>query len=130
MKNTPLWCIFYLNSSGIIGLKQATKLLGSKFVYENERQRSSNKYKFAHSRHKCAERANSISRNQSFKPFVSGRFFVGIVISTKSSKVKNKKVAIFRHFRTIFLIFYSTNNTFIIVLNRSFNSFLPSRLNF
>ena len=60
-KNTQFFGCFYLIGSGIIGLKQATKLLGSKFVYENERQRSSNKYKFAHSRHKCAERAKSIS---------------------------------------------------------------------
>ena len=33
-----------------IGLKHATQLLGSKFVYENERLRSSNNYKFARSR--------------------------------------------------------------------------------
>ena len=67
MKNTPLWCIFYLNSSGIIGLKHATQLPVQNLYMRtsfNSLKRSSNNYKFAHSRHKCAERAKSISRNQ------------------------------------------------------------------
>ena len=59
-KDTPCGC-FLFNLSWSIGLTMQRMLLGSKFVCENKRQRSSSNYKFAR-RHLC--RGKSIPRNQ------------------------------------------------------------------
>jgi len=69
--------------SWIIGLNYATKLLGSKFVYENKRQRSSNNYKFARSHGTLC---------------VTDERIPSPAISAQNLKVKIKKVAKNRHF--------------------------------